>query len=305
MPRSRGSAHRRAGRVCRGWELLRVVCCGGWRSCRACRRKKPLRFSVTCWARLVRSSYMVRTTPSSSSLGLKACWTRPMVPEELADAFEGEVLRLHGNEQAVCGHEGVEGEQVECGRAVEDDEVVGDAQLFEGVAKAGLAVLAVHQLEIGADQVATAWDDLEGLDGRGQKERVHGSAAGDEVIDRAVVAIARDAEAAGAVGLGIAVDEDALQSFESEGGAEIDRGRGLADATFLVGDSEADGFRHCKQSYGEAGGDANRSNGGSCGRSCGIPGHRRMFHVEHQKIHRVTCSTWNAKGVVQCAKRGP
>ena len=41
--------------------------------------KNLRRFSVTCCARFVRSSYMVRITPSISSVGLNAAWMRPSV----------------------------------------------------------------------------------------------------------------------------------------------------------------------------------------------------------------------------------
>ena len=43
--------------------------------------------------------------------------------DELGDAFEGEVLGLHGNDEGVGGGEDVEGEQVERRRAIQDDQV--------------------------------------------------------------------------------------------------------------------------------------------------------------------------------------
>jgi hypothetical protein len=147
-------------------------------------------------------------------------------------------------------------------------------------------------------------NDFERLDWGGLEECVHRSAVGEQVVDGAVIAVACDAEAAGAVGLRVAVDEDALQAFQCEGGAEIDRGRGLADATLLVGDGEADSFRHCRQSYGQARRDANSTNRGSCGRHCGTRGRSGVFHVERQKAQRLTCSTWNAESFCQCVKRG-
>ena len=55
----------------------------------------------------------------------------------------------------------------------------------------------------------------------------------------------REAEAAGGVGLGVAVDEEGGDAFEGEGGGEIDGGGGFADATFLVDDGDdagGDGF---------------------------------------------------------------
>ena len=48
------------------------------------------------------------------------------------------------------------------------------------------------------------------------------------------VIVALKTEAGGAIGLGIAVDEEDLEAFESEAGGEVDRSRGLADSAFLI-----------------------------------------------------------------------
>ena len=55
---------------------------------------------------------------------------------QLGDAFEGEVLGLHGDEEAVGGDEGVEGEEIERRGAIEDDEGVVGADGLDGVAEA-------------------------------------------------------------------------------------------------------------------------------------------------------------------------
>ena len=59
--------------------------------------------------------------------------------EQLGDAFEGEVLGLHRDEDGVGRDQGVEGEEVEGRRAVEDDELEAVADGLEGVAEAILA----------------------------------------------------------------------------------------------------------------------------------------------------------------------
>ena len=103
--------------------------------------KKPRRLSVTCWERLVRSSYMVSRTPSRASVGVEGLGDAIEGGHQLGDAFEGEVLGLHGDEEAVGGDEGVEGEEVERGRAVEQDEGVLGADGLEGFAEAVLAAV--------------------------------------------------------------------------------------------------------------------------------------------------------------------
>ncbi len=86
--------------------------------------------------------------------------------EQLADAFEGEVLGLHGDEDGVGCDEGVEGEKVERGRAIEDDDVKLVADGLQGVTQAVFAEFGVDELDIGADEMLGGRDDLELLEFR-------------------------------------------------------------------------------------------------------------------------------------------
>ena len=61
--------------------------------------------------------------------------------EEFTDAFEGEVFSLHGDEDGIGCDQGVEGEQIEGGRAVEDQNVEFVADGLQGVTKAIFAGL--------------------------------------------------------------------------------------------------------------------------------------------------------------------
>ena len=58
---------------------------------------------------------------------------------EFGDAFQGEELALDGDEDGIGGDQGVEGEQVEGGRAIDQDELVVVADFGEAVAEAVLA----------------------------------------------------------------------------------------------------------------------------------------------------------------------
>ena len=58
--------------------------------------------------------------------------------------------------------------------------------------------------------------------------------------------VARDAEAAGGVGLGIAVHEEGGDAFEGESGCEIDGSCGFADSALLIDDGDDfSGFGRC------------------------------------------------------------
>ena len=112
--------------------------------------------------------------------------------KELADAFKGEVLRLHRNKQPVGSDEGIEGKEVERRRAVQNNKVIGDTKFFQRLAEASFAVFGVNQLQVGADEIAATGNDLERLDGGGLEECVHRSTVGEQVIDGAVIAVACD-----------------------------------------------------------------------------------------------------------------
>jgi len=103
---------------------------------------------VTCWARLVRSSYMVSSTPSMVSEGC-----RPRGPvrggDQLGNAFQGEVLGLHGDDQGVRGGQNVEGEQVEGRRAIQDHQVEAGLNGLQRAAQAEGAIVRRGQLDIG------------------------------------------------------------------------------------------------------------------------------------------------------------
>ena len=107
----------------------------------------------------MRSSYMVSRTPSRASVGVEGLGDAVEGGHQLGDAFEGEVLGLHGDEEAVGGDQRVQGEEVERGRAVEQDEGVFGADGLEGLAEAELAAVLADELDVGADHVLAAGDE--------------------------------------------------------------------------------------------------------------------------------------------------
>ena len=84
--------------------------------------------------------------------------------EQFGDAFQGEIFGLHGDQQAIGGDQGVQGEEIECGRAIEDDEVVLAADRLQGIAQTIFAAFGLDQLHGGADQVVAAGNDLKAVD---------------------------------------------------------------------------------------------------------------------------------------------
>ena len=97
---------------------------------------------------------------------------------------------------------------------------------------------SLADLELEAGQIHRRRRDVEarhrGLEHGVAQRRL----AGQHVVGRGGAALAVDAEAGRGVALRIEVDDQHVLADRGERGAEIDRGRGLADAALLVGERE-------------------------------------------------------------------
>jgi hypothetical protein len=138
--------------------------------------------------------------------------------EELAYTFEGEILGLHGDEYGIGGDEGVQREEVECRRTVEDDDFKLLTNLLEGVAEAVFAIFGVDQLDIGSDEVLGRGNHLELLDGGGLKELRGFEVSHEKGVGALAIGILLEAEAGGGVGLGVAIDEEGVDAAGGEAG---------------------------------------------------------------------------------------
>ena len=111
----------------------------------------------------------------------------------------------HGDEEAVGGDEGVEGEEVECRGAVEEDEGIVGANGGEGVAETIFAAILSDELDVGPDEVLGAGDEGEVGDVGGDDDLVGGCVVHEEVVDAEAglfpVCWAAEAAPSGGVGL--------------------------------------------------------------------------------------------------------
>src|SRR5215831_17230824 len=82
---------------------------------------------------------------------------------QLRDSFEGEELALDGDEHGVGGEQGVEREQVERGRAVDEDELVFLTDRLEALSKAEFASRQVDELERGSDEILVCGNQVQAL----------------------------------------------------------------------------------------------------------------------------------------------
>ena len=143
---------------------------------------------------------------------------------------------MHRDEDGVGRDQGVEGEKVEGRGTVEDDELEAVANGLERLAEAILASVEGDELDVGAEEIFVRRDDGEEVEGGRVKSVGGGELAHEDLVGAGAVGIAEEAEAAGGVGLGVAVDQQSWGAMRGERGGEIDGGGRLADSALLVGD---------------------------------------------------------------------
>src|SRR5208337_3400968 len=78
--------------------------------------------------------------------------------KQLRYTLERKVLRLHRNQNSVCRHQRVQGQQIKGRRTVQHDEVKTIEQTGERIAQTILTPLRPHQLDVGADQILVRWN---------------------------------------------------------------------------------------------------------------------------------------------------
>ena len=101
-------------------------------------------------------------------------------------------------------------------------------------------LLAVHQLQLGADQILRRRQHRRGGEARapGRMTSRGGRPSTSAVVEGELELVLGDADAAGGVPLGVGIEEQRPPLGDGERGGEVDGGRGLADAALLVGDGD-------------------------------------------------------------------
>ena len=157
---------------------------------------------------------------------------------QLRDPFEGKILSLHGHNQRLSGREDIEGEQIERGRAIEEDQIVAALDRFKALAQAKCTVFGAGKLDICASQVLRAGQQPKAVDFSGQNHLFRAAVADQNVIDRMAIVVALETEAGGGIGLRIAVDEQDLEPLERQAGGKIDGSGGFAHSALLIYDPD-------------------------------------------------------------------
>ena len=159
----------------------------------------------------------------------------------MADAFQGIIFALQRHDDAISGDEGVQGEQAERRRAIDQHMIVGRCLPADRVGEPVFPARRLDQLDLGAGQVHR---------GRREKELRHlgldddlrqPGLADDQVVAVRLVRARREAQPGRRVGLRVEIQQQHPQAAGGERRAEIDRGGCLADAALLVGDRQNPG----------------------------------------------------------------
>ena len=164
--------------------------------------------------------------------------------QQLRQAFEREELALQRHQDRVrCRHR-VDGEKIERRRTVDQHiGVVGirggvGVQRRDRIAQPERAVARRAQFKFETREIHGRGRDMQPRH-RGRHHRVAQRRFADQhVIGRAAAVAAVDAEAGGGVALRIEIDDQHALADRRQRGAEIDRGRGLADPALLIGERQ-------------------------------------------------------------------
>ncbi len=155
--------------------------------------------------------------------------------DQLREALERVVLALDRDQHRVRAGQRVHRQQAKRRRAVDEDPVPVRRLPVDRAREAPLAALLAGELDLRPGERDRRRDETQALDGCRDVQVTERPLVDERVVDRAVQGGAVDPEAARRVALGIEVDDEDAVTEESQIGCEIDHGRGLPDAAFLIG----------------------------------------------------------------------
>ena len=161
--------------------------------------------------------------------------------DEIAESFEGEVLALHRDDDAVGRTQAVEGQDGQGWRCINENEVIFVLDRLKGIAQAPFPGLQVDHLDLGAGQFAVCREDVIATNFTVDSRAADVTVANQDVVQRALKPSLVDAATHGRVALWVQIDQQNTLFMAGQPCGQVDRGRGLADAPLLVGDGENDG----------------------------------------------------------------
>ena len=157
--------------------------------------------------------------------------------EQLAQAVEGEEVWLERKEDVVDGTEGVDREDAERRRAVDEDVVEVGGGFGELVAQDNFTANDAGELDFGGGQIDVGGGDEQAVFG-GLPKLGDAGVGRQELVDGWDARLGVDAEVERGVCLRVDIEDADAMTFARQGCAEVHGGRRFADAALLVDDGD-------------------------------------------------------------------
>ena len=158
---------------------------------------------------------------------------------EQRETTKAEILALHRDHHGIRAGQRVHGQQPQRGLAVDEDEVVPVEHRMQRAAECLLASHLGDELDLCGREIDVAGQQVEAVDAGTHEDVVGGGLRRDQqVVDRLVEFVVRDAQTGRQRTLRIEIDEQHASPVLGECGAQIDRRRRLADAALLIADGD-------------------------------------------------------------------
>ena len=183
-----------------------------------------------------------------SSEGLSVLRTRRNVATRSARPFEGEIFAGERNEHGVGRDEGVQCEQAERRRSVDEDDIEGVANPGEHGLQTALSIGEGYELDLGARQLPVRWHQRQVLHLGLEDRQFTGFVRGERVVNRRA-RLSLESKPAGEVALGVHVDDENALLGHGERRGEIDRRGGFANPALLVCDGDYPRRHLCCMTY--------------------------------------------------------
>ena len=176
--------------------------------------------------------------PAIPSVGLSSLRKQRERVHEQAEPLESIELALDRDQERIRRHHGIDGQEAEAGRRIDEDVVVVGVKGLEGVLEAAFAARKIHELDLRTGKSDVGRNNVEPWNGGMQAGLGERSAHHDDVVDAGLDATPIDSKTGRGVGLGIDVDQEHLPAHLGERSAHADGRGGLSNTALLVGDRE-------------------------------------------------------------------
>src|SRR5437867_8950751 len=166
--------------------------------------------------------------------------------DELRDSLERQVLTLNWNQDRVGGNEGVEGQETERRRGIEENVVKVSKDGLQRLAQPELAARLIGELHFSAPQIAIRRGDRKQVELGGNNRLRQRVLSNECSVEIPALAVRLEPQSLRGASLRIGVDQKDSPLGDGESGREIDRRGGLPDPAFLVrhGNDSRHGRRH-------------------------------------------------------------